>query len=275
VATLNIPNTIDDDSLVEASEHQQNYDAISTFANNAVLHTDGTKGMNFGVQLLLGIEATSPLGAVTKSQLDAATTGGVDGAATIKDEAAADATTKANTAKTAAVVEANAYTDAAKAEAKTYTDTQVAAGGGGGGTVNNSTVDIYKGFVADQTGSTWNSSTSPVTVLDSASVTPSKGGYAIVTATVDVSVSSVVGGNIDTFVGELYVGGALESKNIIWRPSPPQVGDRRTISQTWIISRPVGVAFDVQLRCKQVGSGIGRYTIVGANHTFLQCLVIG
>jgi hypothetical protein len=270
VATLNIPNTIDDNALVEASEHQQNYDAIKAFANTAVLHTDGTKGMNAGVQLLLGIAATSPLGAVTKSQLDENLE--TTGAATVNAiaTAATDATTKADAAIASATATARAYTDSKVAAIPPST-----GGGGGGGTTTNTTVDIYKGFIGDQTANTWNSTTSPVTLLDTANVTPGKAGFAIITATVDVAVSSVVGGNIDTFVGELYIGGAMESKNMIWRPAPPQVGARQTLSQTWIVSRPAGVSFDVQLRCKQVGSGAGRYQIVGANHTYLQCLVIG
>jgi hypothetical protein len=264
VATLNIPNTIDDNSLVEASEHQQNYDAISTFANNAVLHTDGTKGMNFGVQLMLGIEATSPLGAVTKSQLDAATGSSESASDETLAAAALDATTKADEAKDGAVL-----------LSKAYTDEQVSLNGGGGGGGTGAAADMYKGFINDQTGSTWNSTTSPVTVLDSGSVTPTKSGYAIITATVDVEVTSVSGGNLDVFVGELYIGGAVESKQMIWVPRPAQVGSRQTMSQTWIVPRPAGVSFDVQLRCKQLGSGAGRYRIVGANHTYLQCLVVG
>jgi hypothetical protein len=270
VATLNIPNTIDDESLIEASEHQQNYDAISTFANNSVLHTDGTKGMNFGVQLMLGIEATSPLGAVTKSQLDAATGSSESGADETLAAAALDATAKAANAKTGAIVVSNAYTDAKVAAIPA----PVGGGGGGGGTTN-TTVDIYKGFVSDQVGSTWNSSANASAILNSYNITPTKAGYAIVTATVDVSVSSVKSGAIDTFVGELYVGGVADPKAMIWRPSPPQVGDRRTISQTWIVARPVGVTFDVQLRTKQVGGGYGRYQVLGAEHTYLTCLVIG
>jgi hypothetical protein len=245
VATLNIPNTIDDSSLVEASEHQQNYDSIKTFANTAVIHTDGTKGMNVGAQLLLGVAATAALGAVTKAQMDTAVS---------------TATTAAiATAASAATTKANAAAVTGTANAKTYTDS----------------VRVYTGFTEDVVGTSFTSSTTIQTVLDTSQFTPTKAGHAIIVATIDIEVLSLTAGSLDVFIAELWVDGVANSKNLIWKPNAPAVGDRQTMSQTWIVPRANANAFDVKLRCKQAGANQGRYRIVGADHTYLQCLMVG
>jgi hypothetical protein len=70
VSKLTVPNNIVDGTLVEASEHQQNYQQIESFVNNQVIHADGSVAMDAGSELLLGAAATVPQGAVTKAQLD-------------------------------------------------------------------------------------------------------------------------------------------------------------------------------------------------------------
>ena len=70
MSKLSIPNNIVDGTLIEASEHQQNYKQIESFVNDQVIHADGSVAMDAGAELLLGKNASVSLGAVTKAQLD-------------------------------------------------------------------------------------------------------------------------------------------------------------------------------------------------------------
>ena len=79
MSQLSIPNDIVDGTLIEASEHQQNYKQIESFVNDELLHADGSVAMDAGAELLLGKAASVPLGAVTKAQLDNAVFGDVPG----------------------------------------------------------------------------------------------------------------------------------------------------------------------------------------------------
>jgi len=79
VSKLTVPNNIVDGTLVEASEHQQNYQQIESFVNNQVIHADGSVAMDAGSELLLGAAASVPQGAVTKAQLENAVGGDVAG----------------------------------------------------------------------------------------------------------------------------------------------------------------------------------------------------
>ena len=79
MSQLSIPNDIVDGTLIEASEHQQNYKQIESFVNDQVIHADGSVAMDAGAELLLGKNASVPLGAVTKAQLDNAVGGDVAG----------------------------------------------------------------------------------------------------------------------------------------------------------------------------------------------------
>ena len=79
MSKLTVPNNIVDGALVEASEHQQNYQQIESFVNDQVIHADGSVAMDAGAELLLGAAATAAQGAVTKAQLDNAVGGDVAG----------------------------------------------------------------------------------------------------------------------------------------------------------------------------------------------------
>lgn len=79
MSKLTVPNNIVDGTLVEASEHQQNYQQIESFVNNQVIHADGSVAMDAGSELLLGAAASVPQGAVTKAQLENAVGGDVAG----------------------------------------------------------------------------------------------------------------------------------------------------------------------------------------------------
>ena len=79
MSKLTVPNNIVDGTLVEASEHQQNYQQIESFVNDQVIHADGSVAMDAGSELLLGAAASVPQGAVTKAQLDNAVGGDVAG----------------------------------------------------------------------------------------------------------------------------------------------------------------------------------------------------
>ena len=67
-----LSNDIESGTEIVAAEHQQNYTEIEAFLNSGVVLSDGSNGMDSGKQLLLGASATAALGAVTKSQMDAA-----------------------------------------------------------------------------------------------------------------------------------------------------------------------------------------------------------
>lgn len=69
---FSVSNDIEFQTEVTSAEHQQNYTEIENMINSNLIHSDGYNGMDDGVELLLGANATVPLGATTKAQMDAA-----------------------------------------------------------------------------------------------------------------------------------------------------------------------------------------------------------
>jgi hypothetical protein len=244
MSTLNVPNSIVDGAAVTAVDHQQNYDEIEGFINGNIIHADGSKAMNVGAELLLGAAGTANLSAVTKGQLDTVSAGTAAAIAT----AAADATSKANAAAVLGT-----------ANAKTYTDS----------------VKIYKAFVEDRSGGNVVTNSLPQVILATGNITPTKAGHAIITATIDAAVKTVTGSLIDALVGEILVDGVVEPLQMVWLPRTSNVGDRRTISQTWIVARPSADTFDVRLQVKGSPGVNGSYDVTATAHTYIQCLMVG
>ncbi len=68
MSTLNIPNSIDDATAIDAVEHQENYDAIESFVNTEVVHRDGAVAMTGN--LTLAGAPSADLHAATKAYVD-------------------------------------------------------------------------------------------------------------------------------------------------------------------------------------------------------------
>ena len=265
MSSINLPNTISGGQTMDPRPIQANFDEVERFVNADVVVADGTKAMTGN--LTLSGPGTAAAHAVNKDQLDAVIATAVTDAAT-----AASATTAAiSTASADATTKADAAAVLGTADAKTYTDS----------------VKVYTGFTEDLSGVTsLYTGTTRQLFLDSGNITPTKAGHAIITVQVDITVNQLGGGNtsgvdgIDAFIGELYVDGALNAKNIIWHPQLPRLGERQTMSSTWIVARPTADTFDVKFygRDTNVGAG-GRYELMGGpaatSHSWIQCLMVG
>lgn len=233
MTSLNVPNDIVDGALVEAIDHQQNYQEIETHVNGHLINKDASVAM-VG-QLLLADAATASLGATTKAQMDTADAASVSTAAT-------DATTKAD----AAVVTANAYTDVEKVE-----------------------LAYVK---ADLGAAALVTTTIPQTFLDTGVLANTKAGHYIVAATVDVTLSNV--SSPGAFVAALFVAGVEEASTMVWAPHGLHLGERVTLSNTWIIPVIAGQSRDFQIRVRQIAP-TGSYTCDGLNHSFVTALFVG
>lgn len=240
MASLNIPNDIVDAALVEAIDHQQNYQEIETHVNANLVNKDGSVGM--AGPLLLNATATAPLEAVGLAQMEAADTAAVA-------TASADATAKADAAEAAAVVTANAYTDTRGVETDFATD--VAAGN----LETTSTATLF---------------------LDTGNITNTKAGHYIITVTLDVAVHTVAAGPaLNAFIGELHVKDVLQLNQMVWHPLPATVGTRATLSQTWIVAAGAGNTLDFQVKVLQAAGGQGSYMCDGSTHSFISALFVG
>ena len=233
MTSLNVPNDIVDGALVEAIDHQQNYQEIETHVNGHLINKDASVAM-VG-QLLLASAATAPLGATTKAQMATADAASVSTAAT-------DATTKAD----AAVVTANAYTDVEKVELAYVKDDEGAAA------LVTATIDQ--------------------TFLDTGVLANTKAGHYIVAATVDVTLSNV--SSPGSFVATLFVAGNPEGATMVWLPNGLHLGERVTLSNTWIIPVDASSSQDFQIKVRQIGA-TGSYTCDGLNHSFVTALFVG
>lgn len=258
-----LPNTIAGGQTMDPRPIQANFDEVEQFINGEVVFVDGSKAMTGS--LTLPGPATASAHAVQKAQLDTViATATTDRATTATNKTiAADATTAAiATAAATAQTKANAAAVLGTANAKTYTDS----------------VKVYTGFTEDLVGVTsLFTGTTRQLFLDSGGITPTKAGHAIITVQIDIQVNQLgAGGGIDAFIGELYVDDVLNLKNIIWHPQSVSLGERQTMSSTWIVARPANNAFDVKFYGRDTGAGAGgRYEMLGANHSWIQCLMVG
>lgn len=246
MATISLANQIVAGGPMDPRPINANFSDIVTFINDEVFTTDGSKALSG--TLTLGAAATADGHAVQKSQLDAEAATAAAAAAAAVVTASNDATSKADAAEAAAVVTANAYTDSVAVETDFTTD--VAAGQ----------------LVTTST---------PQTFLDTGSFTNTKAGVYIVTASVDVIVNTLTSGQINAFVGELYVDDVAQSNTMVWHPLPPTLGTRMTVSHVWIVSAPAGSTLDFKLKAWQDTGGSGSYLCDGSNHSFLSALFVG
>jgi len=240
MASLNIPNDIVDAALIEAIDHQQNYQEIETHVNANLVNKDGSVGM--AGPLLLNATATAPLEAVGLAQMEAADTAAVA-------TASADATAKADAAEAAAVVTANAYTD---------------------------TKAIETDFATDVTAGSLDTTGTAALFLDTGNITNTKAGHYIITVTLDVKVQTVAAGpTVSAFIGELHVKNVMQLNQMVWHPLPATAGSRVTLSQTWIVTAGAGTTLDFQVKVRQDVGGTGSYRCDGSNHSFISALFVG
>lgn len=247
MSSINLPNNISGGQTMDPQPIMANFNEVERFVNDDVVVADGTKAMDGN--LTLNVPGTAAAHAVRKDQLDA-----------VISTAASDATTKADAAAVLGT-----------ADAKTYTDS----------------VKVYTGFTEDLSGvASLYTGTAGQIFLDSGNITPTKAGHAIITVQIDITVNQLGGGNtsgvdgIDAFIGELYVDGVLNRKNIIWAPQLPNLGERQTMSSTWIVARPTANTFDVKFYGRDTNAGAGgRYELMGGSaatsHSWIQCLMVG
>ena len=258
MATLSLANNILAGQVMDPRPLQANFTDLVTFINNECFTVDGSKALTSA--LTLSGAGTAAGHAVNKAQMDAADAA-IVATATANATAAADATTAAiATAASDATTKADAAAVLGTANAKIYTDS----------------VKVYTAFTADQKGVTAHlTSTTPTVILDTGDITPSKAGHAIVVVTIDVVVNSLTGAALSPFSGELLVDGVVQpDQATIWMPNPPTVGNRQTMSQTWIVARPTADTFDCKFQVKQTGAN-GQYKVDGLYHTYLHCLMVG
>ena len=240
MASLNIPNDIVDAALIEAIDHQQNYQEIETHVNANLVNKDGSVGMTG--PLLLNGTATSSLEAVGLGQMEAA-----DGV--VAADASSDATAKADAAEAAAVVTANAYTDSRAVE----TD-----------------------FVTDLAGGQVETTSNVQTFLDTGNMTNTKAGHYIVSVTIDVAVHTVdAGPSLNPFVAELHVDGVLQLNTMVWHPHPYTALDRVTLNNAWIVAAPASNTLDFKVKVRQAAGNNGSYMCNGSDHSFISALFVG
>ena len=85
MSSLNIPNALTNGSTADATEVQQNFDAIETHTNTEMINRDGSVAMT--AQLLLSGAPTSDLGAATKAYADGVLTTDTVQTSFIQDDA--------------------------------------------------------------------------------------------------------------------------------------------------------------------------------------------
>jgi hypothetical protein len=227
MSTLNVPNSIVDGAAVTAVDHQQNYDEIEGFINGSVIHADGSKAMNVGAQLLLGVAGTASLAAVTKAQLDSTASTAAAATTAAIATASGDATTKANAAQTAATTAAT----------------------------------LERSFVSDLVG-TIRTTTQTGQTISTVTLNPTRtSGTAIVTSTVDVTCNTAGGG---TFVAELHVAGVTQTPQMIWHSLG--LLDRVTLSKTWILAFS-GASTVYEIKVRQDVGGSGKFSTLDTHTT--------
>ena len=258
MATFSLANQILAGGPMDPRPIEANFTDTATFINDNALTLDGSKALT-GALTLFG-PGTADGHAVNKAQMDAADDA-IVATATANATIASDATTAAiATAASDATTKADAAAVLGTADAKTYTDS----------------VKVYTEFTADQDGVTNHlTNTIPTVILDSGSITPTKAGHAIVVVTIDVEVYALTGGALSAFSGQLKVDDVIQpDQAMIWVPNPPTLGNRQTMSQTWIVARDSGDPFDCKFEVRQV-AGDGQYRIDGQYHTYMHCLMVG
>lgn len=252
--TLSIPHTIANTQTSDASKIMANYQAIVDWANNNAVHLDGSKQLT-ALLSLVGLDPTQDNHAARKKYVD-------DREAAAIATAAADATSKADAAETAAkdaslpitggtmqghISRAADPSAADHLARKSYVD-------GLATTAKYAQAQISANY------STTGTSSNRVTV----SVNCDKAGFAIVTCTFDV----ICNGTGGAFVGEFkYNGGGAETRNAVFNPGV--VGGRATISQTWVMPVTAG-SKDYTLAAYETG---GDYEIQSP-HTNIAVTVI-
>lgn len=239
MTSLNVPNDIVDGALVEAIDHQQNYQEIETHINDHLINKDASVAM-VG-ELLLAGSATAALGATTKAQMEAAD-------AAVTSTAASDATTKAD----AALVSAKAYSDGLS-----HIETQ---------------------RVIDNVGAYYTTTSTPTNFLVTPTLTNAKAGYYIVSVSLDVTLlTRGYLGDMDPFVATLTVSGSsTDTSQIIWdHGADTHTGNRQTLSKVWILPAAAG-ARTFTVKVYQVGGTLGDYRVDGTSpHSSITALFVG